>query len=194
MSSTRYNWFTVDDHDDLIGDGVVSVGTVPANSGRGVKSADITLTTPDDASAVISVNQEGADEMLSIDHFEDSNGNTLSTLPVGGGIVYMVGYSNCGYLDATDTTTKTYTDINEVSGMLHQGGYLIYEDEGSGTMHSGIQIAASIIPDYGLVSAYMFKMPFYIEENETSDREVNVQVSNQGGTVTDEATITQSGE
>lgn len=194
MSSTTYDWFTINDHDDLTGDGVVSVGTVPANTGRSGRSADITLTTPSNNTATIAVEQDAADERLEIDHFEDSNGNTLSTLPAAGGIVYLVGYSNCSYLDATDTSTKIYTDINESSGMLQQGGFILKEVEGSGTMHIGVPIATAITPDYGAENAYEFKMPFYLAENDTSaTRTVSVQVANQGSTLTDDATVTQSG-
>ena len=194
MSSTTYNWFTINDHDDLTGDGMVSVGIVPSNTGRNGRSADIELTTPSNASAAIVVEQDGADEFIDISCFEDNNGNEILTLPANGGICNIVGVSNCGYLNAVEISTKEYTDINSNSGMLHQGGFVLYENKGDGALHINIPIAASITPDYGLACAYMFKMPFYIEASETSDANtISVRVSNQGGTVTDEATITQSG-
>jgi hypothetical protein len=194
MSSTTYDWFTVDDHDDLTGDGMVSVGNVLANSGRNGRSADIELATPNNTSAVIVVEQDGADEMVELDHFEDSNGNNLSALPAAGGIIYLVGYANCNYLSAEDLSEKICTDINETNGMLHQGGFILVENDGNGTMHVGIPINTSITPDYGATNGYEFKMPFYLAQNDTpATIPINIEVSNQGETVTDDISVNQSG-
>lgn len=194
MSSTTYNWFTVDDHDDLTEDGTVSVGSVGANTGRTGRSADITMTTSGGVPATIVIEQAGADETIEIDHFENSSGTELSSLPAAGGIFYMVGYSNCRYLTATETSAKTNTDMNDNSGMLHQGGFTLYEDYGQGTMHLGVQAGANITPDYGASNTYMFKMPFFLSENPTSASiPLSFSVSNQSGNVTDTASISQQG-
>lgn len=194
MSSTTYNWFTVDDHDDLTEDGTVSVGSVGANTGRTGRSADITLTTSGGVPATIVIEQAGADETIEIDHFENSSGTELSSLPAAGGIFYMVGYSNCRYLTATETSAKALTDMNDNSGMLHQGGFTLYEDYGQGTMHLGVQAGANITPDYGAACEYMFKIPFYLNANKTADTlTAGFAMANQGSTVTDTASISQQG-
>ena len=67
MSSTTYDWFTVDDNDDLEGDGTVSVGSIHTHGGRTGRNASIVLTTTDNVQAVISVVQGGAEEQIQIE-------------------------------------------------------------------------------------------------------------------------------
>lgn len=194
MSSTTYDWFTVDDNDDLEGDGTVSIGSIPSYGGRTGRSADVILTTTGNVQAVISVEQDGAEEYVEIEQFEDGKGVALDALPTGGGIYYLVGYSNCRYLTATETSAKTNTDMNDNSGILKQGGFTLYEDYGLGDMHIGVRVNTNITPDYGASNIYMFKMPFFLSENSTSAAiPLSFSVSNQSGTVSDTVSINQSG-
>ena len=194
MSSTTYDWFTVDDNDDLEGDGTVSVGSIHTHGGRTGRNASIVLTTTDNVQAVISVVQGGAEEQIQIEQFEDGKGVALDSLPTGGGIYYLVGYSNCRYLTASETSAKTNTDMNDNSGILKQVGFTLYEDYGLGEMHIGVRVNTYITPDYGASNVYMFKMPFYLSENSTSASvPLSFSVSNQSGNVTDTVNINQTG-
>ena len=189
MSSTTYDWFTIDDNGDLVGDGAITVGPISENTGRTGRSADVTLTTEAGPYATISLEQDAGTESIDIHHVENSSGVTQATIPSAGGIMYLVGYSNCRYLSATETTGKTYTDMNSNSGMLHRGGFLLYEDSGTGTMHQGVPISTNITPDYGATAAYQFKIPFYCSDAGSSGVVLSFSMSNQASSVTDTFTI-----
>lgn len=194
MSSTTYDWFTVNDNGTRGGDGTVSVGRIPYYRGRVDRSADIVLKTAGNAQAVITVEQTGLGEYIEIEQIEDNNGVMVETLPAEGGIFYIVGHSNSDYLSAAETSTETNTDMNSVSGMLKRGGFTIYENDGAGEKHGTVRINTQITPDYGASDMYLFKMPFTLNENTgSSEIALSFSVSNQSSTLSDSFSIDQEG-
>lgn len=178
---TSFGWFSVNNHGDTSYDGIVSVESVGTHSGRTQRSKTVALTTLGGSSANVVVQQTGH-ESIAINGFENGKGVLMETIPSGGGLFYLVGKANCALLDAEETTSTEGTDLNEQNGSAIEGGYILVENLGTGTPHSGVVLGMALdsqgLEDYGAVNAYTFKIPVVFNENETSsplvlDFEVN---------------------
>lgn len=163
MSSTTYGFVTVNDHNDFSGDGQLTF-SVQTHTGRNGRSKQFDLTSNTGSTATIVVNQSAADYIMVIDHFEDSNGNTVQYIDHAGGLYYMVGYANTNFLEITEDIDTSQTDINdEVQGAAWTQGYSIIE--ANGTVHTGQLFEASI--PWGTDAQYTFRVPITFSKTNT---------------------------
>ena len=164
MSSTTYGFVTVNDHNDFSGDGQLTF-SVQTHTGRNGRSKQFDLTSNTGSTATIVVNQSAADYIMVIDHFEDSNGNTVQYINHAGGLYYMVGYANTDFLEITEDIGTSQTDLNdEVAGAAWTLGYSIIE--ANGVAH-GSQLFEGQIP-WGGDAQYTFRVP--VNFSKTNDR------------------------
>lgn len=187
ISIVKSDWFRLDDHGDNSGDGMITIKKVNEHSGRATRSKTATLTTLGGASATIVVQQTGQ-ESIEIIGFENGKGVLVETIPNGGGLFYLVGTANCDLLDAEETTSTEGTDLNEQSGQALDGGYILVENLGMGTPHSGVVLGMALtgqgLQDYGADNAYRFKIPVVFSENETASSVILEFEANNGDNVT----------
>ena len=160
MSSTTYGWLTINDHDDLSGNGQLTIGSVNTHTGRSARSKVFTLTTDSGADATLTVGQSAAAAIFAIDGFEDSNHNDVLAIGAAGGLYYMKGHANVNFLEAYESETS-YTDLNDQStGTAWNNGFTIIE--ANGTSHTGIEFEATI--PYGTDAQYTFKIPVVFQK------------------------------
>lgn len=188
MSSTAYGFVTINDHDDLSGNGQLTFSAA-THTGRNQRTKRFDLDTDGGAQAVINVVQSAASAILAIDRFEDANGNTVQSIDHAGGLYYMVGHANVDYLEASEATGTTQTDLNDQSnGEAWANGFTIID--AGGTSHTGIQMGTSGIT-YGTDAQYTFKIP--VTFNKTNDDvKVTFELTDNTNTVTYD--IVQEGE
>ena len=162
MSSTAYGHVTIDDHNDLSGNGRLTF-SVQAHTGRNARTKQFDLTNDNGDTAAIVINQT-AEVIMAIDRFEDTNGNTVNAIGHAGGLYYMVGRANVNFLEATEANSTSYTDLNDMSnGEAWTNGFTI--TEANGTVHTGIMFESSIA--YGTDTQYTFKIPVVFQKTNT---------------------------
>lgn len=163
MSSTAYGFVTINDHDDLSGNGQLSF-SVQAHTGRDERSKQFDLEADHGGQANIEVVQSAAGVIMAIDRFEDTNGNTVNAIGHAGGLYYMVGHANVNFLEATEADGTSYTDLNDMNnGEAWTNGFTI--TEANGTVHTGIMFESSIA--YGTDAQYTFKIPVVFQKTNT---------------------------
>lgn len=190
MSSTTHDWFTINDHGDLSGNGQVSIGSVPSHTGRLLRRKVADLETDGGGNAQIIVVQNPGAAYIQIAGVQDENGNTVSTIPAAGGTYYLVGNSNCAQLNVEETSND-FTGINDSKSKPQTGGFTLIDAGGS--QHTEIPVGMDIRPDYGAAAAYEFKIPFIAYEHSgRSSRNIAVRIEDEDGTVYATLTVPQA--
>ncbi len=190
MSSTTYGFVTIDDHNDLSGNGRLTF-SVGEHTGRSQRTKSFDVEADEGGQAGIVVVQSAAELFINIDHFEDDSGNTLSILPAIGGLFYIVGYSNVSSLCPSETSAKEYTDLNdEISGVCVENGIQITES--SGASHSFVRPRSEF--SYGEDARYMFKIPFRLFSSlVSSDVTIEFTITDEEDLASEIETISQAG-
>lgn len=190
MSTTTYDFVTIDDHNDLSGNGRLTF-SVGEHTGRSQRTKSFDVEADEGGQAGIVVVQSAAEPFINIDHFEDDSGNTLSILPAIGDLFYIVGYSNVGSLWPSESSEKEYTDLNdEISGVCVQNGIQITES--SGTSHSSVPPRSEF--SYGEDARYMFKIPFRLFSSLVSSAvTLEFTITDEEDLVSETKTISQAG-
>lgn len=190
MSNTTYGFVTIDDHNDLSGNGRLTF-SVGEHTGRSQRTKSFDVEADEGGQAGIVVVQSAAELFINIDHFEDDSGNTLDILPAMGDIFYIVGYSNVSSLCPSESSEKEYTDLNnEISGICAQNGIQITES--SGASHSSVPPCSEF--SYGEDARYIFKIPFRLYSSLVSS-EVTIEftITDEEDLVSETKTISQAG-
>ena len=179
MSSTAYGFVTINDHGDLSGNGQLTFSAA-THTGRSQRSKLFDLEADHGGQANIEVVQSAAGVIMAIDRFEDENGDTVEAIDHAGGLYYMCGHANVGFLEASEATGTQQTDLNNMStGEAWTNGFTI--TEASGTAHTGIMFETSI--PYGTDAQYTFKIP--VTFNKTNEKiEITFELTDDVNTVT----------
>lgn len=177
MSSTAYGFVTINDHDDLSGDGQLTFSAA-THTGRSQRTKRFDLAADHGAEASIEVVQSAAAAILAIDGWEDSSHNSVETIGNEGGLYYMVGHANVAFIGAYEDDTS-YTDLNNSStGEAWTNGFTIIENDG--TSHTGIQLETTI--SYGTDAQYTFKIPVVFQKT-NERREIAFELTDDVNTV-----------
>lgn len=174
------------------GDTAIIATILSRNTGRSVtRTSTIVGTTDHGATAEAVFSQDPSELFIIVDHYEDSNGNTVTSLGASSAMYYIVGYANVGFIEATETGEKEYTDLND----MHQGeawnyGFTVTEQSGNGDSHT-VNLETAI--QYGTDEQYKFRIPFVVYQNEgTSQRDIYFRIVDDGTAVAT-SVITQIG-
>jgi hypothetical protein len=159
MAQLVGDWLTISDNGGDDGDTITAIVTA-FNTGRNSRSVTIEgcLVSDNTVTATATFTQQGV-PFITIDHFEDSQGNTVTTLAASAADYFIVGYANVAFMTAEETTSTEFTDMNDAQGRMWDNGFTIIEGGNSHTinMESSIQ--------YGTDEQYMFRIPFYAYAN-----------------------------
>lgn len=173
--------------DTVSGSGSTAVSAVvlEQNTGRTVmRSQTLVGTTAHGDTATCTIKQDPKGAFITIDRVETTNGSEIAMIPAGGGDFLLVGYANVDYIEATETSGKSYTDLNDDQGRLWEYGFTIIDGLVSytgvmpeSTIHTQTQFVG-VTPQIGTTRQYTFKIPFYAYENDSSsDRVVELNVA-----------------
>ena len=159
MAQLVGDWLTISDNGGDDGDTITATVTA-LNTGRNSRSVVVEghLVSDNTVTATATFTQQGV-PFITIDHFEDSQGNTVASLAASAADYFIVGYANVAFMTAAETTSTECTDMNDAQGRMWDNGFTIIEGGNSHTvnMESSIQ--------YGTDEQYMFRIPFYAYAN-----------------------------
>lgn len=174
------------------GDTAVTATILSRNTGRSLtRTATVVGTTGHGATAEAVFSQGPSELFIMIDHYENEDESVVTRLEGASALYYIVGYANVGFIEATETSEKEYTDLND----MHQGeawhyGFTVTEQSGNGDSHT-VNLETAI--QYGTDEQYEFKIPFVVGENEgTSQRDIYFRIVDDGTAVAT-SVITQFG-
>lgn len=184
-------WIRIDT-DSGSGSTAVSVVVLQRNTGRSeTRTATIVGTTDHGATANAVLSQDPTEPFIVIDHYEDRNGDTVTQLGESVDTYYIVGYANVGYIEATETSEKEYTDLNDpYQGEAWHNGFIVTEQSGTGDFHT-VDLETAI--PYGTDEQYEFRIPFVVYKNEGAySRDIYFTIVDDGTSVAT-SMITQTG-
>lgn len=158
------------------GDTAIAATILSRNTGRSLtRTATIVGTTDHGATAEAVFSQDPSELFIIVDHYEDRNGDTVTEIGSATDMYYIVGYANVGFIDATETGEKEYTDLNDVdSGEALHNGFDLTEQSGNGDSHT-VNLKTDI--QYGTDEQYEFRIPFVVYQNEGAyERDINFMI------------------
>jgi hypothetical protein len=176
MPALDNGWMKID---TTSGSGSTAIAVVVSerNTGRSVtRTATIVGTNAHGVEATAEIIQRPAPLFITLDHFENEKLVVLDEIPVGGGLYYLVGYSNVDFLTISELN-NTYTDVDGVSGYVWTHGFTLIDGENQS--HT-INLESSI--SYGTDVQYTFRIPITFNSNSGDARDITFEVSDDGDT------------
>ena len=174
------------------GGAAIAATILSRNTGRSVtRTATVVGATAHGAEATAVFSQDPAVPFIVIDHYEDNNGDEVTQLGSSSEIYYIVGYANVGYIEATETSEKEYTDLNDPQqSEAWHNGFTVTEQSGNGDSHT-VNLETAI--QYGTDEQYEFRIPFVVYKNEGAySRDIYFTIVD-NGTAVATSMITQIG-
>lgn len=173
-------WVRIDTESGT-GSTAVSATVLKKNTGRSEeRSVTLVGVNAHGETATATIKQDPADLFITVDHFEDENGDTVTKFNSSYvGDCYIVGYANVDFITISEISEKEYTDMDDVhNNTTWHDGFLLTDADGAED-----RIALESPISYGTDAQYMFKIAFHPYDNDTAtEREIVFEVTDDGDT------------